>query len=270
MGYDKKNKRCHKPTGFTLVELLVVISIIALLLSILMPSLGRAREQARSVVCGGQLKQLVLGINLYATDNDGIVPDYQAYSTYEPFILFARLNNDKSTYLGALYSAGYGMDSPDIFYCPSAKGSVVHPRIQFDDDPSDGVCWFEYWTPGHSGWWITYSSYYYLPSRMAFGPFTGTSGYPGWQDRIGYRKLTKMRSGQAIISDTVGYCESYAHYTRKGFNVGYADGSVRFWKDRKRWYENAGYLAWDHVTKKFMKFLYPSEILELYKMFDSN
>jgi prepilin-type N-terminal cleavage/methylation domain-containing protein len=54
--------------GFTLVELLVVISIIALLLSILMPSLSKARDQARDVVCKSNLKQWGLYFNLYVND----------------------------------------------------------------------------------------------------------------------------------------------------------------------------------------------------------
>lgn len=60
--------------GFTLVELLVVISIIAMLLSILMPSLSKAREQARAVVCLSRLKQLGLGFMFYVDDYEYIPP----------------------------------------------------------------------------------------------------------------------------------------------------------------------------------------------------
>lgn len=56
--------------GFTLVELLVVISIIALLLAILMPSLQKAKKQAAKVVCLSNIKQWGLIINLYTEDNN--------------------------------------------------------------------------------------------------------------------------------------------------------------------------------------------------------
>ncbi len=57
--------------GFTLVELLVVISIISIMMSILMPALSRAREQGQRVHCMSNLKSLAMAWNLYAEDNEG-------------------------------------------------------------------------------------------------------------------------------------------------------------------------------------------------------
>jgi len=65
-------KRSSK--GFTLVELLVVIGIIALLISILLPSLNRARETANRVKCASNLRQVGQGLLLYANDNKGAYP----------------------------------------------------------------------------------------------------------------------------------------------------------------------------------------------------
>src|SRR4051794_20868609 len=61
-------------TGFTLVELLVVIGIIALLISILMPALGRARASANTLACSSNMRQVYGAIALYANDNKGVMP----------------------------------------------------------------------------------------------------------------------------------------------------------------------------------------------------
>jgi prepilin-type N-terminal cleavage/methylation domain-containing protein len=60
--------------GFTLIELLVVVAIIALLISILLPSLGRAREQAKRAVCASNLRSITQACITYSMDNNDSVP----------------------------------------------------------------------------------------------------------------------------------------------------------------------------------------------------
>ena len=55
---------------FTLIELLVVIAALALLIAILLPSLGISRQHAKAVLCGSNIKQLVFGLAIYGTEND--------------------------------------------------------------------------------------------------------------------------------------------------------------------------------------------------------
>src|SRR5207253_10810303 len=64
----------QRQKGFTLVELLVVIGIIALLISILLPSLSRARETANRVKCASNLAQIGKAMLLYANENQGNYP----------------------------------------------------------------------------------------------------------------------------------------------------------------------------------------------------
>ncbi len=63
-----------KAKGFTLIELLVVISIIALLIALLLPALARAKSAALTVSCGSNLRQLGLVAQMYANENEGMLP----------------------------------------------------------------------------------------------------------------------------------------------------------------------------------------------------
>jgi prepilin-type N-terminal cleavage/methylation domain-containing protein/prepilin-type processing-associated H-X9-DG protein len=76
-----------KNSGFTLVELLVVISIIALLLAVLMPAMGRARRLAQRAVCMSRLEQLVLSGMAYAQSNNGKFPHQYADKKDKHFLV---------------------------------------------------------------------------------------------------------------------------------------------------------------------------------------
>jgi prepilin-type N-terminal cleavage/methylation domain-containing protein/prepilin-type processing-associated H-X9-DG protein len=65
-----------KKKGFTLIELLVVVAIIALLISILLPSLSRARELAKRAVCGSNQRGIGQGMHIYANDNQDWFPHH--------------------------------------------------------------------------------------------------------------------------------------------------------------------------------------------------
>ena len=73
-----------KRAGFTLVELVVVISIIALLMAILVPSLQNSRQQAKAALCGSNIKQLTVGLFMYETENQSFPYSFDNTPIDEP------------------------------------------------------------------------------------------------------------------------------------------------------------------------------------------
>lgn len=115
--------------GFSLIDLLVSIVIIGLLMAIMLPVLTHAAEASRRVACRSNVRQMGLGLALYAEDNNGQLPRSEfaagatpdTYRPHQMMLLHAGKVPGDWDGLGWLYAADY-LRTPTLYYCPSHRG----------------------------------------------------------------------------------------------------------------------------------------------------
>ena len=140
--------------GFTLIELLVVIAIIALLVSILLPSLNRAKELAKRVVCASNMRNCGLALIMYANENSNyLCTRYGWWSNQCGYCPASGDPSDPDDYLGVncgLLIEGKYLEV-EILFCPS------YPTSGGSQGSSSGIGYYE---AGGSSW--LNGSYWYL------------------------------------------------------------------------------------------------------------
>jgi prepilin-type N-terminal cleavage/methylation domain-containing protein len=137
-------------TGFTLIELLVVIAIISLLVSILLPSLTKAKELARQAVCQTNLHNMGIGLNMYASDGDGKYPERDGRlprtGQYWYFLLY--MCRHWEDYDEEICPEGTGLISDYIgdvrvMYCPGRPLDTWRTSNRLDGSGRESTCSYE-------------------------------------------------------------------------------------------------------------------------------
>jgi prepilin-type processing-associated H-X9-DG protein/prepilin-type N-terminal cleavage/methylation domain-containing protein len=161
-------RRLRSVAGFTLVELLVVIGIIALLISMLLPALNRARQQANLINCQSNLRTIGQLIDVYATENGGFLPPSYSQS-------FLTTYADTLTLLNSSTHPA----PPGLAPVPTVNPIPGDPTEPYMLEPAqDSPVFHDLDVPGSS--WYAHASAY-IPNPRVFGMSdNGTGGDPLW------------------------------------------------------------------------------------------
>ncbi len=248
----------YNKKAFTLIELLVVVSIIAVLMSIMMPSLQKAREQSKRVVCSNRLKQLGVAFYLYGEDNKGMLPkwrDGNDPTAPGPVNHFLIINS-----LVELTAAGGGknlypnyIEDRHVFYCPNSDYSDLPAKEAFDTGKLT-------WSPEKAGY-DTWSSFYYLGGGN--GTFEqlvkSSSGMPTIKSP---RYLSDKGTLSPLMMDSWVWLPTaqrgYVNHTAKGASNVSNDAAgcnVLLVDTHVEWYKAAdikGEIRWGTSTYKFV------------------
>ena len=193
-----------KRSGFTLIELLVVIAIIAILAAILFPVFARARAKAIQNNCLANVKQIVLGVMMYCSDNDQKFPGCNSCGGYNAHpswwdVVAPYIKNDQIAFCGADATA------------PSFSGTPATPR------PSYAISGNLTWNGGA----VALNFVQAPASTVMLGPISSTMGQNP-------REMSGGDYQYAINNNQGGIIEALVRHNN-GENWGLCDGHAKFY-----------------------------------------
>jgi len=212
-----------KRRGFTLIELLVVVAIIALLIAILLPSLGKARELSNRSVCAANIRGIQQSLVVYSSGNDQYYP--WAGNPASQQTIAVKGNNFQSSTSSVManmymlvstngpsgnFPGGAGQVAPKSFICKSDPANTTASTTNNT-----------YWTGGSSPDFCYSYSFAYHQVQQAVAPW--------WKDTsdAACPISADMNPGSIKVPSTATKYNSVNHQG-DGQNVGYADGHASF------------------------------------------
>jgi prepilin-type N-terminal cleavage/methylation domain-containing protein len=241
-------------SAFTLIELLVVIGIIALLISILLPTLSAARASANKIKCASQLRQVGQWVAMYAAGNRNFIPiGWLSNDSYVPgtstlwYMQKSSFTNGPVS-LGYLFSSGIAKNTSRatraVWYCPVmpndwrfALDKSTNPWVDLPISDTEAAAW----PSNNVSLKMGYSSRAALTSKLGDEQtlrWTAATGVATAWTRPVYTstfanananlRSTSALKSKAIVSDMVGDPRLVLGLHKKGVNVLYANYAVKW------------------------------------------